>query len=200
VPPRYVKLATLAVIATMSLVGCAVQKVRITVDSTRIERVSDRLLLGTMVSESAPKRELEVLVFEVSSDSDIRPMFENRQMQVRCEVDGKGDSSGYGPFANNFDLSKPGRSAKTVGIGAPLRSDGRTVYTIYAFANLSATNLVGSRFVETPLESINFSKLSCFIIGVTKAPVLFPRSNEFILTRDNFLMILAEYRGRSGAA
>src|SRR4051794_9803511 len=105
------------------MVGCAVEKVRITVDSTRIERASDRLLFGTMVSESAPMRELEVLVFDVSSDSDIRPIFENRQIQVRCEVDGKGDSVGYGPFADNFDLSKPRRSLKTVRVGVPLRSD-----------------------------------------------------------------------------
>jgi len=171
-----------------------------TVDSTRIERVSDRLLLGTMVSESAPVRHIEVLVFEVSSDSDIRPIFKNRQIQVRCEVDGKGDSSGYGPFTGNIDPSTPRKGVKAHRTDEPVRSDGRSAYTIYAFASLSATNLIDGRLVNTPLESINFSKLSCFIIGVGKAPVLFPRSNEFTLTRAKFENLLAEYRGRGDAA
>src|SRR5690349_8146200 len=150
-PLRYVKRATPVVIAAMSLVGCAVEKVRLTVDSTRIERVSDRLLFGSMVNESAPTRQLEVVVFEVSSDADIRPVFENRQIQVRCEVDGKGDSSGYGPFSGNFNISKPWESGDAVRTSAPRRSDGRYAFAIYAFANLSATNLVDSRFVDTPL-------------------------------------------------
>ena len=199
-PLRYVKLATPVAIAAISLLGCAVERIRITVDSTRIDRVSDRLLFGTMVSESAPMRQIEVLVFEVSSDSDIRPIFEDRQIQVRCEVDGKGDSRGYGPFDGNFDLSTPRKSVKADRISEPIRSHGRSAYTIYAFTSLSATNLIDGRFVDTPLESINFSELSCFIVGVEKAPVLFPRSNEFTLTRAKFLDLLAEYRGRGGAA
>jgi hypothetical protein len=200
VPLRHVKLVAPVVIATISLIGCATERVKMTVDSTRIEQVSDRLLFGTMVSESAPMHQLEVLVFEVSSDVDIRPIFENRQIQVRCEVDGKGDSSGYGPFNGNVNLSTPWKNVKAARMGAPLRTDGRSAYTVYAFANLAATNLVDGRFVDTPLESMNFSKLSCFISGVTKAPVFFPRSNEFILTHAKFLNLLAEYRGRSGAA
>ena len=199
-PLRHVKLAIPVVIATVLLVGCAVERVRITVESTRIEPVSERLLFGTMVSESAPLRQMEVLVFEVSSDSDIRTIFENRQIQVRCEVDGKGDSRGYGPFDGDFDLSTPRKSVRADRIGKPVRSDGRYAYTIYAFTSLSATTLIDGRFVNTPLESINFSKLSCFIIGVEKAPVVFPRSNEFTLTRAKFLNLLAEYRGRGGAA
>jgi hypothetical protein len=153
-----------------------------------------------MVRESAPTRQLEVLVFEVSSDVDISPIFEDRQIQVRCEVDGKGDSFGYGPFVGNFDLSAPRQNSAAARSVTSLGSDGRSAYTIYAFANLAATELVDGRFIDTPLESLNFSKLSCFIIGVTKAPVFFPRSNAFILTHAEFLDLLAEYRGQSGAA
>lgn len=198
---RHRKSVAFIAVATISLVGCAVERVKMTVDSTRIERVSDHVLFGTMVRESAPTRHLEVLVFEVSSDADISPIFKDRQIQVRCEVDGKGDSVGYGPFDGDFDLSARRRNVTELRNATPRRSDGRFAYTIYAFANLSSTtDSDDGRFIHTPLDSLNFSKLSCFIIGVIKGPALFPRSNEFNLTRAKFLDLVAEYRGRGGAA
>ena len=191
------KSLTLIIVATIALVGCAVERVRLTVDSTRIDRVSDHVLFGSMIRESAPTRLLDVLVFEVSSDGDISSIFENRQIQVRCKVDGKGESFGYGPFDGNINISAPRQNLAAVPNATPHRSDGRSVYTVYAFANLAATDLVDGQFIDTPLEIINFSELSCFVIGVAKAPVFFPRSNELTLTRSKFLDLVAEYRGQA---
>ena len=181
------KSAVPVLVATIFLFGCQVQRVKLTVDETRIERVSDHVIYGSMISDSEPTREVEVLVYEVSSGVDITPVFEDRQIQVRCKVDGKGDPMGYGPF----ERQEPTAARSTV----PPRSDGRHAYTIYAFTNLATTNLVGTQFVDTPLESISFSEISCFVIGVIKAPALFPRSNELTLTRAKFLDLVAKYRG-----
>ena len=178
-------------------------RVTVVTEDIRIAKVSDRTLFGEMISQSAPIRSLEVIQFDLSSDADFHSYFEGRQIQVRCTVDHNLDPSritnGYGPYNNGVDLSSSPMIRPKDLVLTPRAHDGRFSYLVYAFVDLSATRLIDHSFRQFPLETMEFSELSCFVIGVTKAPVLFPRSNDFGLSREQFLKLIARFRSASNA-
>jgi hypothetical protein len=195
---RFKVVVTNAAIA-VAVLGCMVERVSVVVEATRVEEVSNHILFATVLGDSEPDRGVEVVAFDISSDVELKRYFEDRLIQVRCLVDGAGDSTGFGPYYRGTDLSTISSDALKGYQIAPRSSDGRYAYTVYAFANLAATRLVDSQFQSTPLEAMTFSRVSCFIVGVTKAPVLFPKSNEFILTRDQFQALVRVYRTRQAS-
>jgi hypothetical protein len=144
---------------------------------------------------------VEVVQFELSSDTDFHRHFKHRFMQIRCNVDGNSEHAwsdfGFGPFYEGTDLSSSSAHKNKL-VLAPRACDGRYAYTVYAFTDLSASWLEDGHLQRrTRLEPMRFSRLSCFIIGVAMAPVSFPRSNAFALDRNEFITLLSE---RSAAA
>lgn len=172
--------------------------VTVVTEDVRIATVSDETLFGKTVGAFTPTKMVEVVQFDLSSDTDFHRHFKSRLMQVRCNVDGNTDHAwstfGFGPFYEGIDLhSSSVHESKLVLV--PRARDGRYAYTVYAFASLSARWLEDGHLArDTHLESLHFSRLSCFIIGVTMAPLLFPQSNEFVLSRDQFIALLSARR------
>jgi hypothetical protein len=146
------------------------------------------------ISESDKK--VSAIRFDLSSETDLHSYFDGLNIQIRCALNDNeyADSFGSGPFvgSGSVNLAAPYNGMTA----SQQRSDGRYIYTVYAFGDLSASRLENHTFKRYPLETLQFSKLSCFIVGVTKAPVLFPRSNEFILTHDQFLTALKTFRSQ----
>jgi hypothetical protein len=166
--------------------------VTVVTEDVRIATVPEEMLFGS-TGGATPPRMVEVVQWDITSETDFHRHFKDRFMQVRCTVDGNADHAwsdfGHGPFYKGVDLS---RSSVDGGDRAllPRARDGRYAYTVYAFAGLSAGWLEdGHLSRRTDLESVHFSRLSCFIIGVAMAPVLFPKSNEFVLSHDRFIAL-----------
>ncbi|QJR13538.1 hypothetical protein [Usitatibacter palustris] len=164
-------------------------------EDVRIADVSGRTLYGDMSPAGA--RTFEVIQFEISSETNLHTYFEHMLLQVRCTVDHSTDRSeasrGHGPYYNGIDLRSYTYKPNSVTL-TPRSRDGRYSYTVYAFADLSATRLINHSFERFPLEPMKFSELSCFVIGTAMAPVMFPRSNDFGLSREQFLKLLAAHR------
>lgn len=60
-----------------------------------------------------------------------------------------------------------------------------TWYTVYGFLELTAEDekyVDGKPRGTFDLSSQEFSSVGCFVVGVTKAPVIFPRSNTFSIS------------------
>lgn len=171
--------------------------VTVATEDVCIASVPEEMLFGKPLRFSEPPKTIKVIQFDLSSDVDLHQHFKRRIMQVRCDVDGNTDhiwsNFGHGPFYAGVDLSSLDYRDQRVLV--PRAHDGRYAYTVYAFAGLSASWLEDGHAVRhTDLDPLHFSHLSCFIIGVTMAPVLFPQSNEFVLSRDQFIALLSERR------
>ena len=178
------------------LAGCiGPGPVSVVTEDVRITTVPQETIFGKSVGASSQKM-VEVVQFELSSDTDFHRHFKHRLMQIRCTVEGNSEHAwsdfGFGPFYEGIDLSSSSAHENEL-VLAPRVYDGRYAYTVYAFADLSATRLEDGHLLRrTRLEPLHFSRLSCFIVGVAMAPVSFPRSNEFTLNRDEFIALLPQ--------
>ena len=133
-----------------------------------------------------------------SSPTDLASFFNqwDRQIQTRCKVTGaegggQFNAPAVGPFFETHDISERGapghRSVRNV--TAPYR------YTAFSFFDLRASDTVyemGRPRSTFDLTSQRFERLECFVIGVTKAPVLFPKSNSVTISREQFLQSLKD--------
>jgi hypothetical protein len=187
---------------SVSVAGCVLPfgpgPIEVVTEDIRITQVSNRTLFGERTSR--PDETREVIQFNLSSDTNIRSHLSKRLIQVRCRVDDGNDITfGRGPFNEGVDFSESPENGNTA--SKPRASDGRFSYTVYAFVDLSQARLIDGHLSRSfPLEPMAFSQLSCFIIGVTMAPVRFPRSNDFGLSREVFLKLLQARRSGSDAA
>jgi hypothetical protein len=76
-----------------------------------------------------------------------------------------------------------------------LLSSGKHHYTIYAFIDLIAEDHEfqdGKPVTTLNLKVDHFESLRCHLLGVTMAPVIFPRSNDFVITVDRFQTLLRQ--------
>ena len=159
-------------------------RVEIDLDQAKVLRVDQATLFpGSPTRSGSPKRR-EALELVISSPRELLGYFAkwNRQVQVRCSVEGNLNGRSYAGFATHPVLKRSGPSR-------PYE------YTIYAFIDLKAedTEYVRGRPAPTfDLRTEGFESLKCHFLGVTKAPVLFPRSNEVVVSASTFRTLLRQ--------
>ena len=139
---------------------------------------------------SAPKRPpRRVVRLKLSSETDLIKYFKDwdRQLQVRCTVDGNANGKSYSGFA-----TQPFPDGSSNGVTRPSQSapaSEQHLYLIYAFIDLLAKDdeyQDGKPATTLDLKTDQFEALRCHLIGVTKAPVLFPKSNDFVVPAEKF--------------
>jgi hypothetical protein len=138
-----------------------------------------------------PDQPTNLIRFDLSSRENLFRYFEDwdRMVQTRCFVDGAEDGRSYrglalGPLQDGIDISMRGSHRKEALDRGP-DSAGKYWYTVYAFINLTADDrkyVDGKPRGTLDLTSQRFSSVSCFIIGVQMAPLIFPRTNTFSMS------------------
>jgi len=141
-------------------------------------------------SASAPNRPSRPAVrLKISTQTDLIQYFKewDRQIQVRCSVDGSANGRSYHGFATQPLHDRSGSEVNTHSQG-PSASQ-RHRYTIYTFIDLAAEDdeyQGGKPKTTLSLRGDQFEALRCHLLGVTKAPVLFPKSNDFVVPAEQF--------------
>jgi hypothetical protein len=147
-------------------------RVAVSLEEASVRTIENEALFPH-ISANVKHVQRQVIQFRISSRTDLLKYFEDwqRLVQVRCSVDGSANGrayrdSGYGPR-----LERVGQ-------------DGVYHYLVYAFVDLTAWDVEregGKPATTLDLTVDRFESLGCHIIGVQKAPVLFPRTNEFVV-------------------
>jgi len=165
--------------------------------AVRIETVPSRdLFRESTAAPNAPPR--TVLRFDVTSNHDLVDFFHDWILQLRCNLEGVPNgrpysSFGYGALLKENERQKSARSVSAP--KTPSNADAAHVYTLYAFVDLKAVDEDSVGWSShVALETLQFDHISCYLIGVTKAPVLFPKSNAFSVTRQHFIELLQQSR------
>lgn len=140
----------------------------------------------------------EYIRLEISSQKELYQYFVkdwNRILQARCEISCEeckesSDLATFGPYYNNSDISRLRNSGSHI----KQSEDGLYHYSIYTYRNLKSDEhyYYGKKVPE--ISQGNFDTLSCYLIGITKAPVIFPRSNSFSITGKEFEKIYLKYK------
>jgi len=191
---RSVSLLTLLAVG---IVGCSNPlpfgpgRVAINLDQAKVLLVDRATLFPESPARSGSPKQREALELVISSRTELLEYFAewDRYVQVRCSVEGNLNGRSYTGFASEPILKKTGPSK-------PYQ------YTIYAFIDLKAedTEYVAGRPATTfDLRTERFESLDCHLLGVTKAPVLFPRSNNVVVSGASFRTLLRQSNPRSEA-
>lgn len=173
-------------------------RVHLRQENVQLAAVPESVLFQPSGLAKTSNKQRDAVRFDFSSEVDLRHYFRDRIIQTRCEVVGgklaKQSNWASGPYYEGTHLSllPPEVQLKAV--------DGKYHYSAYAFADLSATQLIDTSFKTTPLDQLRFTGLSCFIMGVAKAPVLFPRSNNLVLSDEDFMSQLRTLRAPGAAS
>lgn len=159
-------------------------RVAINLDQVRVRLVDHAVLFPESLTRSGSPNRREALELVISSRTELLGYFAewDRQVQVRCSVEGNLNGRSYKVVAPAPVLKKPG-SLK------PYQ------YTIYAFVDLKAkdTEYVEGRPATTfDLRTDRFESLQCHFLGVIKAPGLFPRSNDVVVSESSFRTLLRQ--------
>lgn len=162
-------------------------RVEVAVETVGVQRVTR----GVLLPRSDPEwrnRATNVIRFDLSSRADLVRYFADwdRQVQTRCSVYGAEDGRSYTGFAvgslqEGIDISMRGTRTNETAHLAP-DSTGHYRYTVYAFLDLTADDeeyVDGKPRGTFDLASQRFSSVGCFIVGVAKAPVIFPKTSTF---------------------
>jgi hypothetical protein len=188
---------SLPALLALGIVGCSNPlpfgpgRVAINLDEAKVLLVDRATLFpGSPASADSPKQR-ESLELVISSRTELLEYFAkwDRHVQVRCSVEGNLNGRSYKGFAFKPVLKRPGPSKSYQ-------------YTIYAFIDLQADDIeyVAGRPATTfDLRTERFESLKCHLLGVTKAPVLFPRSNDIVVPGSSFRMLLRQSNPRSEA-
>src|SRR5262245_45441555 len=154
---------------------------KVALEDVQLQRVPQATLFPPGRFERAPDRDRETMLIRFSSSIDLFEYFASwqRMIQVRCYVEGAANrrtysSFGLGPYERGVDISRLRRGDTGP---PPSGNDGRHLYSTYAFIDLVAHDEVyedGVPRSELHLDKDRWSRISCYVIGVTKAPVLFP--------------------------
>lgn len=181
---------SLCALLALGIVGCSnplpVGPGRVDINLDQVEvLLADQASLfpGSSTRSGSPSRR-EALELVISSRTELLEYFAewNRQVQVRCSVEGNLNGRSYADVAV-FPVTKKPALSKSY------------QYTIYAFIDLKAedTQYVSGRPAATfDLRTERFESLKCHLLGVTKAPGLFPRSNEIVVSENTFRTLLRQ--------
>jgi hypothetical protein len=170
-----------------------------------VERVSSTILFGTSRVAPPPVTEHETLHLRFSSSIDLYDYFASweRSIQVRCHVDGSANGYTYtdfgrGPYEAGINISEL-RRQRGDSAPPPSGSSGEHEYSVFAFPDLTASDEIFERGQPRSyihLDTDGWSTLSCYVIGVIKAPALFPRSNDLLVNADQFHALLRASRSQ----
>lgn len=154
-------------------------------DAVTVERVTR----GALLPDSDPDWRnvpANVVRFDLSSETNLARYFDDwdRMLQPRCAVKGAEDGRHYrgftvGPLQEGVDISMRGPHRKEA-LAFTADATGKYRYTLYAFLDLKADDqqyVDGKPRGTLDLSSQRFRSLQCFVIGVTMAPVIFPKTN-----------------------
>jgi hypothetical protein len=152
--------------------------------------------LGEQVNVNRPSR--QAIRLNISSGTNLLKYFKDwdRQLQVRCSVVGSANGRAYsgfavGPFPDTI------KDAELATLQRP--AEPKHHYTIYAFIDLVAEDdeyNSGKLATTLNLKSDRFEALACHLLGVTKAPVLFPRSNDVVLQEEQVHALIRQASAR----
>ena len=180
-------LLALSAVACTNPLASGPGRVVVKLDQAAIQLVPHSTLFPESSNKSGAPR--EALRLSISSQTDLLKYFQEwqRHLQVRCSVDGNVNGRAYKGFAidlipENEELPHP-------------TTLNRYHYTIYAFIDLEADDVEykgGKPATTLDLKTERFDSLRCHLIGVEKAPVLFPRSNDVSVSAKTFHELLAQ--------
>lgn len=175
---------SLAALLALGFAGCSNPlpvgpgRVDISLDRVTVVLVDDATLFPGFPTRSGSPEQREALELDISSQTELVEYFAewNRQVQIRCSVDGNLNGRSYTGVARHLAMKRPGELK-------PFK------YTVYAFIDLKAldTHYVSGQPATTlDLKTERFESLKCHFLGVTKAPVLLPRSNDVVVFESTF--------------
>jgi hypothetical protein len=187
---------TLLVLLSVAIAACSNPlpfgpgRVEIKLDQAAVLAVEHSTLFPDSSRDPAAPARREVLRLVISSKTELLSYFKerDRQVQVRCAVDGNRSGKSYSGFALG---PVPERRLHLNSTNAALQPPYR--YTIYAFIDLKAEDVQykgGKPAGSLDLKKEAFGTLKCHLLGVTKAPVLLPRSNDIIVSATTFQSLL----------
>ena len=183
-----VSLLSLAVVACSNPFPFGPGRVEVKLEDVAVATVEHATIFPEAASApSRPSR--RVVRLSLSTRTDLVQYFKewDRQIQVRCSVDGSANGRSYHGFSTQPFPDGSGNGVALPSQAAP--GSERYLYTIYAFVDLVAEDdeYQGGRPVTTlSLKTDHFEALRCHLLGVTKAPVLFPKSNDFVVSAERF--------------
>jgi hypothetical protein len=163
-------------------------RVEVALEDASVRMVAHETLFPESTNAKLRHVPRQVVQFRISSRTDLLKFFEDghRQLQTRCAVDGSANgkaynSVGYGPLAEGSEHGAASRG---------LTSKPETYYyAVYSFVDLEADDREykdGKPATTLDLKVDRFDALNCHLLGVEKAPVLFPRSNDFGVSARQF--------------
>jgi hypothetical protein len=167
-------------------------RVDLKLESAAVQTVEHSVLFGDATYAQAKRSDRQVVHFKVSSRTDLLRYFREweREIQVRCSVDGNLNGRSYrgfalGPFREGANVS--GNTGRTD--APPPQPAEQYLYSIYAFIDLVANDVEyqdGKPASTLNLKVDHFESLRCYLLGVTKGPVLFPKSNDISVQANQF--------------
>lgn len=173
---------TAPVLLICLLASCSAERLQINLDKATVRYVDQETLFPENVGATSNGPQRQILELTLSSQVDLLDYLNSRgfQIQVRCSVTGNENGKAY----NGYGIGPvPVAPATSRGIAKPYQ------YIAYTFIDLKAdaveyTN--GKPESELDLRESKFDSLNCHVIGVDKAPILFPRSNDIVVTFATF--------------
>ncbi len=170
--------------------GCEVHMRHVTLEAARfLDRPS------SVIRGETTKKDTETFIeFKISSDQDLLEFGKRWKLQAHCDLENEAHrdlgSPVWGPFHNGYDVSRPWRLPTSFTMAK--RADGRFDYYLYAFPNLTAYEFREHGWFPEPVTKVQFSQVHCYLIGVKMAWLIFPRSNEWTMTRSELLELLPD--------
>ena len=176
-------LVALSTTSCTNPLGFGPGRVAITLDAAFVHPVHETAIWPEAGNRPAGPEFRELVELRISSEVDLLKYFEDRDRLVttRCSVDGNRNGHSYSAWPTSLvPIVEPGNAS-----GAARRHR----YRVYAFIDLEASDEQYER--GKPASTLNlrtetFDALRCHVIGVQKAPVLFPRSNDVVVSFDTF--------------
>jgi hypothetical protein len=182
-----IRIALIALLA-LGIVGCSNPfpvgpgRVAIKLDQVKLSSIDPATLRTRAPARAATADRREALELTISSRTELLRYFAgwNRQVQVRCAVEGNENGKRYEDFPLH-PIPKTNSASTSY------------QYTIYAFIDLKAHDIEyknGRPATTLDLKTERFETLRCHLLGVTMAPVLFPRSNDVVVSGSTFRTLL----------
>jgi hypothetical protein len=183
--------------------GCALTTIDTELENASIATKDTIFIYGDLLwdyskNQNRENESTEYIRLEISSKKELYQYFVkdgDRILQARCKISCEecktsSDLATFGPYYDNRDISRLRNSGSHI----KKNEDGLYHYSIYTYRNLKSNEHYthGQKIPE--ISQGNFDTLSCYLIGITKAPVIFPRSNSFSITGKEFDKIYLKFK------
>ena len=183
-------LVSIALTLTLLLSACETRIEDVTLEDISVVEKSWSFIRYDNVEEETET----FLQFRFSTTQDLLDFAERWILQVRCELEGlKAETETHypvwGPFHNGHDIASSWHLPENFVMTK--REDGLYEYFIYSLPGLSVWESGDHRRHLKPIEDVDFNGLTCFLRGVTKAPVFFPSSNTWTITKSELMTVLS---------